>query len=88
MPRLRFTRAEAEAEATRRATQLVSGIPGAASSRCIGAIPDPLAPRGRSTKHPVSWIVAFVFHPPEVIIDGGELFVAVDLETGAVAIRE
>jgi hypothetical protein len=33
-------------------------------------------------------VLAFVFHPPEVIMDGGELFVTVDLQAGAVATRE
>ena len=88
MPHLRFTREEAEAEATRQATELVAGLPGASSARCKGAVPNPSAPRSRSTKHPVAWLVAFVFHPPEVIMDGGELWVAVNLGTGAVAIQE
>jgi hypothetical protein len=30
----------------------------------------------------------FVRHPPEVVMDGGELFVAVDLETKTASIRE
>ena len=88
MPRLRFSRDEAEAEATRRARSLVAGLPGASSARCKGAVPDPSAPRSRRAKPPVAWLVAFVFHPPEVIMDGGELWVAVNLETEAVAIRE
>jgi hypothetical protein len=35
----------------------------------------------------MAWVVGFVFQPPEVVM-GGELFVSVDLETKAVAIRE
>ncbi len=87
MPRLRFTREEAEAEATRLATEFVAGLPGDEPSRCTGAIPDPFATQSRSTKHPVSWIVRFVFHPPELIQDGGDLLITVHLETGAVTIR-
>ncbi len=83
MPRLRFTREEAAAEATRRATEFVAGLPGGESGRCTGAFPDPFAIRSRNTKHPVSWVVRFVFHPPEVIQDGGDLLIAVNLETGA-----
>jgi hypothetical protein len=88
LPRLWFTRAEAQAEAKRRATEFVAGLPGGASARYIGASPDPFAHRSRCTKHSVSWVVAFKFHPPEMIMDGGDLLVTVDLETGAVAARE
>jgi hypothetical protein len=88
LPRLRFTREEAEAEATRLAIEFVAGLPGAASGRCTRTYPDSMAPTSRSSKHPVAWVVVFIFHPLEVRMDGGELFVTVDLETKAVAIRE
>jgi hypothetical protein len=88
LPGLRFTRRQAEAEAICLSTEFVSDLPDAASSRCIGAYADEMAPKSRSTKIPVVWVVGFVFHPPEVVMDGGELFVTVDLETKVVAIRE
>jgi hypothetical protein len=81
MPRLRFTREEAEAEATRLATEFVSGMAGAECARCLGAFPDRMMPKTSSSKHPVVWVVAFVFHPPDVIVDGGEIFVTVNLQT-------
>lgn len=88
MPRLRFTRAGAEIEAIRLATAFVATMPGAGYARCIGAVADPFAPRSTSSKHPLVWSVRFVFHPPGVVMDGGELFVAVNLETRAVTTRE
>jgi len=89
MTRLRFTRTEAEAEATRLASELVAVLPGASSVQCVGAYPDTTAPRSHSSKHPVNWSVVFKApQPPGVVMDGGELFVTVNLETKVVAIRE
>jgi hypothetical protein len=46
-------------------------------------------PRSRNSKHPVAWLVVFAFDPPEgSVMDGGELFVAVNLDSGTVVIRE
>jgi hypothetical protein len=89
MTRLRFTRADAEAEATRLALEFVAGLPGCGSDRCVGAFPDTSAPRSRASKHPVAWLV--VFKAPQlagVVMDGGEMFVSVNLQTNAIAIRE
>jgi hypothetical protein len=58
-------------------------MPGTESARCIGAFADAFTQRSASSKHPVVWSVGFVFHPPDVVMDGGELFVAVNLETRA-----
>jgi hypothetical protein len=89
MSRLRFSRAEAEAEATRLASEYVAGLAGTSTVRCIRAYPDATALRSHNSKHPVAWLVVFkASQPPGVVVDGGELFVAVDLDTGAVAIRE
>jgi len=88
LPRLRYTRAQAEAEAILLATEFVSGLPGAVSGRCTGAHPDRMAPMSGSTKHPVVWVVIFAFHPPEVLMDGGELSLTVNLETKIVSIRD
>lgn len=89
MARLRFTRAEAEAEATRLASEFVAGLPGTSTDRCIGAFPDKTIPRSRASKHPVAWVVVFKTpQPPGVVMDGGELFVKVNLETNSVAIHD
>lgn len=55
--------------------------------RCLGAIPA-ATPQGASSKHPTVWSVCFVFSPPEIVMDGGELFVLVDLETEVVMERD
>lgn len=89
VPRLRFTREEAEAEAIRLATEFVAGVPGAESYQCQKASPDKRQPKNLCSKHPIYWLVTFVPPPePGVVIDGGELFVSVDLETKTVAIPE
>ena len=89
LARLRFTRADAEAEATRRATEFVAGLADSASYRCVRAYPDSSAAKSNSSKHPVAWIVVFVsVQPPGVVMDGGELFVVVNLEARVVAIRD
>jgi hypothetical protein len=88
LPRLRFTLADAEAEATRLATEFVTRLPHSASARHVRTVPDGTAPQSSSSKHPVAWCVMFVYHPLEVVMDGGELFVAVNLETKTAYIHE
>jgi hypothetical protein len=84
--RLRYSRAEAEA--TRRAEAFVAGRPDRDQLRHRGTYPDSSAPPSRSSKHPVAWVAVFAPIPPDGgVIDGGELFVAVDLESGSVAVR-
>jgi hypothetical protein len=87
MARLRFTREQARAEASRRAAEFVSARPTFAGARLRGAYPDTTVPRSHSCKHPVAWVAVFAFDPPGgTVMDGGELFVSVDLESGAVAV--
>ena len=89
MARLRYSQEEAQAEATRRAEAFVAGRPDLAKWRHRGTHPDTLVPPSRASKHPVAWVAVFVPAPPDGgVIDGGELFVAVDLESGSVAVRE
>lgn len=89
MTRLRFTRVEAEAEATRLASEFVARLPGCTTDRCVGAFPDKSAPPSPASKHPVAWLVLFKAPtPPGAAMDGGELFVTVNLEAKTVAIRE
>ncbi len=43
---------------------------------------------GEASKHPVAWVVIYAPVPPDdAVIEGGELFVAVDLESGTVGLR-
>ncbi len=90
MGRLRFTREQAQREAERRASEFVCGLPNCAGVRLWGAHPDRTVPQSRSSKHPVAWVVVLASDPPDGggLMDGGEMFVAVDLESGGVAVRE
>ena len=88
MARIRLTREQDRIEAIRLATQLVVELPGLGAARCTGANPDLFALKSKASKIPVAWQVCFVFHPPEAGIDGGELFVAVDLETREAKLSE
>jgi hypothetical protein len=86
--RLRYSLTEARAEATRRAEAFLAGRPDRDEFRLRGAHPDSLVPPSRASKHPVAWVVVYAPVPPEGgVIDGGELFVAVDLESGTVDLR-
>jgi hypothetical protein len=88
MSRLRFTREQAQAEASRRAAEFVSARFTYAGAQLRGTYPDTAVPRSRSSKHPVAWVAVFAFDPPGgAVMDGGELFVSVDLESGVVAVR-
>jgi hypothetical protein len=89
MERLRFTLEQAQDEAARQAAAFVTGLPNCAGARLRGTYPDATVPQRRGSKHPVAWVAVFGFEPPDgVVMDGGELFVAVNLESGAVAVRE
>ena len=88
MARLRYSWAEAQAEATRQAEAFVAGRLDPDHWRHRGTHPDALVSPSRSSKHPVAWVAVFAPVPPDgAAIDGGELFVAVDLESGSVAVR-
>ncbi len=85
MARLRYSREEAQAEATRRAEAFVSGRPDRGKIRLRGTVPDLTKPPSHSSKHPVAWVAIFAPIPADgEVIDGGELEVAVDLESGLV----
>lgn len=81
MARLRYTLAEAEEEAVRLAVDAIKQIPNTANARLLGASPLASAPQSSSSKFPVSWNVVFVFHSPEVVMDGGEMMFDVNIET-------
>ncbi len=85
--RLRYSLTEARAEATRRAEAFVADRHDREQWRLRGASPNPLVLPSRASKHPVAWLILFAPVPAEgVVIDGGELSVAVDLEAGTVSI--
>jgi hypothetical protein len=88
LPRLRFTREEAEAEAKRLAEEYVAELPGLTPTRFVRTYPDRTVPRSGDSKHPVTWVALFEFsHAPGEVVDGGELFVVVNLATKAASIR-
>jgi hypothetical protein len=86
--RLRLSWVEAQAEATRRAEEFVAGRPELCGLRHHGTRPDTLAVPSHASKHPVAWVAVFTpVLPAGGVMDGGEVFVAVDLESGSVAVR-
>jgi len=86
--RLRYSWEVALAEAIRRAEGFVADRPDRDSWRFRKAFPNTLVPPSPASKHPVSWLVLFAPVPPDGgVIDGGELFVAVDLESGSVGLQ-
>jgi len=83
MPRLRFTPEQAEAEAKRLAEAYVERSPNAKGYRFRRAGADQHAPKSESTKLPVIWHAMFARDYSEgVVVDGGELVVVVNIETG------
>ena len=87
MARVRFSRADAVAEATRRADAFVAGRADRDGWRHVSITPDGIGPPRTASKHPVVWVAMYAPVPPDGGIDGGELFVVVDLELGTVGLR-
>jgi Tfp pilus assembly protein FimT len=86
--RIRYSHEQAQAEAIRRAEAFVADRPDRDEWRLRGSHPDTSVPPSHASKHAVAWIVLFAPVPPEGgVIDGGELFVAVDLESESVVLR-
>ena len=81
MPRLRYSLEDAKEAATEIAIEAIRGLSTFQTARLISVSPDKLSGQGHSSKHPSRWIAMFVWHDPSVILDGGETFVAVDLES-------
>ncbi|WP_145098554.1 hypothetical protein [Anatilimnocola aggregata] len=80
MPRLRYSFPEAQAEAVRLATEYIRQQPKMEGAR-LGAQPNKVAPKSATSKIPVMWVVVVVFHPPDVVMDGGDLVLDVNIET-------
>ncbi|MCE9560864.1 MAG: hypothetical protein K8U57_02305 [Planctomycetes bacterium] len=88
MARLRYSREEAQAEAVRRAEAFVADRADCDEWRLRMAFPNTLLSPSQASKHPVAWFVLFAPVPPEGgVIDGGEMCVAVDLESGSVGLH-
>ena len=89
MGRIRYNLEQAQHKAVLRASEFVSGLPGYAGFQVRRTYPDTTVPRSRASKHPLAWIVVFAFDPLDgSSMDGGELIVAVNLDSGMIAIRE
>ena len=68
------------------ALEFVHDLPERQAARFISVHADMHAPRSPCSKHPVKWRAMFVFHPPEMVVDGGEMFLEIDIETQSVRI--
>lgn len=88
MPRLRYSFEEAREAATKIALEAILGLSTTQAARLISVSPDRLSGQGHSSKHPTRWIAMFVWHDPSIILDGGETFVAVDLESNSGKVLE
>jgi hypothetical protein len=85
MARPRYSLAEAEAEARTLASAYARTLSAADLARIVWAKPDPIASgKGRI---PTVWVVRFVFHPPGMVMDGGDLLVTVDLSERTARMR-
>lgn len=87
MPRIRFTLDESRAEATRLASEYVKTQKWFNQARFKGINPSLFAHKSPSSKFPVEWRAVYVFHGPDEIVDGGELFLDVNIETKVVKAR-
>jgi hypothetical protein len=85
MARLRCTKEEAKAEAIRIATEFEHAHPNWKSFHLLSATPDNSPPRADSGKIPAVWSVVFVPRISGATIDGGELFICVNVQTKTAA---
>lgn len=82
MARLRYSFSEAEAEATRLAKEFVSQNPEWNEAILLLVAPSNIEAKSSVSKFPISWTACFAFpHPPDVVVDGGELVIDVNIET-------
>lgn len=89
MARLRFTLEEAQSLAELLADNLITRQSWGSSVQRIGATPASSARQGKSSKHPTAWTVIYQMKVPQgSIIDGGEVFVEVDLESKSAILRD
>jgi hypothetical protein len=86
--RVRLSKAAAQAEATRRAAAFVAGRDDPDHWRHVSTTPAAKSSQ-RAAKVPAVWVA--VYAPIATgggVIDGGELFVVVDLESNVINVRE
>ncbi len=89
MARLRFTLEEARDLAELLADNLIAGMSWGTTVRKIGATPASPDRQGKSSKHPTAWTVIYQIKVPEgSTIDGGEVFVEIDLESKSATLRD
>ena len=82
MAHLRCTLEQAKAEAIRMATEFLQTTPAATTHRFFNAAPDDSPPKVDSGKIPAVWLVMFSWIPSDgEVIDGGEVFVRVNIQT-------
>jgi hypothetical protein len=80
--RLRYTRVDAESEATRLAMEYVSNDPSLSEADLAQVVSSTFAPKSKNSKFPVVWFAVFKFPSrPGVVVDGGELSLHVNIET-------
>jgi len=81
MVRLRYSLEEAKLAASKIANDAIQGLDAFRSASLISVTPDRVVPQGTSSKHPTRWIAMYVCHDPNVVLDGGETFGVIDLES-------
>jgi hypothetical protein len=88
MARLRCTLEQAKAEAIRMASEFLQTTPAATTHRFVNARPDNSSPKVDSGKIPAVWLVMFSWSPSNgEVIDGGEVFIRVNVQTKNVEYR-
>lgn len=89
MPRLRHTLEEARNLAELLADKLIASTSWGSSLQSLGASPATLDTQGNSSKHPTRWIVTCKPRLPQgSTVDGGEVFVSLDLESESATFRD
>lgn len=89
MARLRYSLEEAREQAELLADQLVAETSWTDTVQRTGAFASSLDRQGKSSKHPTVWTVVYQLRPPQgTTIDGGEVFVKVDLEDESAAFHD
>ena len=89
MARLRHTLEEARLLAELLADNLVATTSWASRVHKVGTWPGSSSLQGKGSKHPTVWVVGYQTIAPEgTTIDGGEIFVEVDLESQSASFRD
>ena len=82
MPRLRYSLAEAAAEAKRLAMEYVEGTSQWPAAEFRRVAPSERFPKSPSSKHPVVWFAIFDLPGPDGgVVDGFDLILEINVET-------